>query len=279
MKLLIINVSGMGNHWVKRSDLAHGIFTVMETGCYYPVFPVFPALTNPALATYMTGARPQEHGVLFDDNISGLNCWCPDLRRLVWPTANVSDIAPLLQDVTIVQIPDLDAPSFTEGPRAIPDIFKSVDTKIGELAKVARDLKYEIAIVSDYAVVPVAGAIDLTSEFPQARVHHQVASVNGNPQEIAPAAKAVDKGIKVLCTLEEKEVYGVNHPGAGDVVLISPPKAYFGAPGRKGSHGALPISMDDYAAFICSVPVDAFRGRPFVTAVDVGRALAQLYAR
>lgn len=269
----------MGNHWVKRSDLAQAIFEVMETGCYVPVFPAFPTLTGPALATYLTGALPQEHGCLSDADSPSLKSWCPEPRVLEWNTANASQIVPHLREVTILRIPDLYAPSCTEGPRAIPDIFRAVDARIGELVRLARDLKYEIAIVSDFAVVPVAAAIDLAAKFPGARIHHQVAFVDGNPREIALAARAVDKGIRALCSSREKAIYGVNHPRAGDVVLIAPPKAYFGRPGLKGSHGALPLALDDYAAFVCSVPVDAFRGRPFVTAVEVGRALAQLYLR
>ncbi len=228
---LLLYVPGLAHRLAIRPDLTKHLSNLIERGAFAPVFPVFPALPGPMLATLRTGAWPESHGVVVGsaDGVPG-------------PEFQVLD--------------GFDRVARERGPAdpGLADAFRALDARIGELAA-GRD---EVLVVSDGAVSPASASIDIEAALREkfgpdvtARAEEQVCVLRtARLREAAAFVRTLAKGIRVLCGAQELSLYRVRHANAGDAIVLAPPHKRFGSPGPRGTRGQLPSDPGDYGVLV-----------------------------
>jgi hypothetical protein len=196
--------------------------------------------------------------------------------------------------------------------------FQKMDRTIGELASAAKQAGMATIVVSGNPMFPVAAPIAINMAFRQkgwmsdsadprsaqvfAVADHQVAHVyckQSLAPEVARLAKSIDRGMKVLAHPDDKALYHVDHPRAGNVVLIAPVNKYFvyrwwegeapashaclgahsDAGAVRGSQGHLPSKIDDYGVLVAGIPLPRIQRRPFVGLGEIAGILSELLTR
>jgi len=228
---LLLYVPGLAHRLAIRPDLAKHLSNLIERGTFAPLFPVFPALPGPMLATLRTGTWPESHGVIIGsaDGVTGAEFQVLD---------------------------DFDRVARERGPAdpGLLDAFRALDAQIGELAG-GRD---DVVVVSDGAVTPASASIDIEGALCEkfgaevtARAEEQVCVLRtARLREAAAFARTLVKGIRVLCGARDLSLYRVRHAHAGDAILLAPPYKRFGSSGPRGTRGQLPLDPDDYGVII-----------------------------
>ncbi|HLG42104.1 MAG TPA: alkaline phosphatase family protein [Planctomycetota bacterium] len=228
---LLLYVPGLAHRLAIRPDLAKHLSNLIERGVFAPVFPVFPALPGPMLATLRTGEWPESHGVIVGsaNGASG-------------PEFQVLD--------------DFDRVARERGPAdpGLGDAFRALDARIGNLAGSSDD----VVVVSDGAVSPAPVSIDIGGALRErfgadvtAEAEEQVCVLRtARLREVADFVRTLAKGIRVLCGARDFTLYRVRHANAGDAIALAPPHKRFGSPGPRGTRGQLPLDPGDYGVFI-----------------------------
>ncbi|MFB6163960.1 MAG: alkaline phosphatase family protein [Haloarculaceae archaeon] len=162
-------------------------------------------------------------------------------------------------DLLWVYVPHLDYAGLADGPesRRFSEALATVDDMLGAfLADLRGDDRWAetaVALVSEYgfhAVETVAypnralrdagllavaddGAggrdVDLDASAAFAMVDHQLAHVYADGDAVPAAREALTTldGVDAVLTNGEKEAWGLEHPNAGDLVLVAEPDAWF----------------------------------------------------
>jgi hypothetical protein len=254
---IFLYVPGLACRMAIRPDLAKNLSNLIERGSFVPLFPVFPALPAPMLATLRTGRWPGEHGVLLG------------------PAVDAD------ADAGVRALDSFDRACRERGPAdpALAEAFRALDDEIGALAEGCGD---DVVIVSDGALSPAAASIDIDAALRDRfgdraapRTEEQVSFIR-TPlvSDVALFVQSLDRGMRVLSTAAERAVYRIDHPNAGDVVAIAPPNRRFGSAGPRGTRGHLPFRPDDYGVLVSSKPLPWADGRRFLLAVEAARALS-----
>jgi len=157
--------------------------------------------------------------------------------------------------LSLVYIPHLDYPLQKLGPNHahIPQELKALDEVIGNLLNFYSRKSVEVLLLSEYGITSVSRALhpnrilreagllktrpSLTWELPDfgasealAVSDHQISHVYiKNPEDISRVKSLFENvpGIKTVLAGEEKKAWGLDHPRAGDLVLMAEPNTWF----------------------------------------------------
>lgn len=161
-------------------------------------------------------------------------------------------------DFTFVYLPHLDYDLQRFGPdhAGVPARVAEVDREAALVVKAARELGAEVTVFSEYGIGPVARAefpnvalrragllsvrdgpygetLEPTTSEAFAVCDHQVAHVyspsHGSGERAAAVLEALPGVARVLAGEARAEV-GLNHPRAGDLVVLAKPDAWFAYP-------------------------------------------------
>jgi len=184
--------------------------------------------------------------------------WGPgaDLASSEWIAAAATDVLRTEDpDLLLCYLPHLDYPLQRLGPGhpSIPSEVAAVDRLAGGLIDLARERGRAVLVVSEYGIVPVAGAefpnralrsagllevhanatgehLDPLASRAFAVADHQVAHVyapDAGDRARARAILAALPGVDAVLEGPERAAAGLDHPRAGDLVLLSKPDRWF----------------------------------------------------
>ena len=157
--------------------------------------------------------------------------------------------------LTLTYIPFLDYSSQKFGPDAAQTLedAAAVDALIGELRRDANACGAKLAVVSEYSLTPVSGAVALNRELRKhglislrtvagkeyldagnsaafAMVDHQVAHIylrdGSSADEIAALLRETD-GIGEVLTKRERKLRGLDHGNSGEIVVLAGKDRWF----------------------------------------------------
>jgi predicted AlkP superfamily pyrophosphatase or phosphodiesterase len=185
--------------------------------------------------------------------------WGPltSLRATDWIAAATMELltsgeAP---DLLLTYLPHLDYEfqrNGPEGPRAAA-VFAELEVRLERLVAAARASGYEILVWGDYAITPAVRPVypnrvlreagwlavrdirgrlypDLHATPAFALVDHQVAYVHLRDVAALPAVLAVLQGVPGIARVMTAAEAGIDHPRAGELVLVAAPGAWFAYP-------------------------------------------------
>lgn len=295
MKALVLYVSGLSHRFAVRPDIAEHLSRLIEHGSLAPLFPVFPVLPRPMQATFLTGRYPEGHGILggragtFPDPRTALGCTRARLELRGWGAPppcepSVGD-PPDHVDALFLHLDSIDREAARRGPAhpSMQEVLREVDRRIGELSRAARDRGAAIFVLSDGAPQPAETSLDIAdlTDSP-ADVEEQICHIRcgrDRVQEVARRIRARAPQVRILCTPQEKRLYRIDHPDAGDVVLIAPPSTRFGPAGPRATRGRLPADPDDLGIFVTTADGASTRHPGTVRAVEVASCLKEALNR
>ncbi len=195
-------------------------------------------------------------------------------KSTTWITeATIEIIENSPPDLLLTYLPHLDYELQKSGPESVRSgkAFAALAGHLTEILKAARRAGYRVLVFGDYAITGVDRAIhpnralrdaglmaireikgmhypDLPGSAAFAMVDHQVAHVitqGESSRDRAREVLAALPGVERVLGAEEKREAGLDHPRAGDLVLIAEPGAWFAYPWWTEKNHA-----PDYAAHV-----------------------------
>jgi predicted AlkP superfamily pyrophosphatase or phosphodiesterase len=173
--------------------------------------------------------------------------WIADCARHVYDTRHPT--------LTLVYLPHLDYNLQRLGPRApaIAEDLRAVDALCGELIARARQDGTRVVVLSEYGITPVTGPVHVNRALREAGLvqvrtelgrelldpgasdafavaDHQVAHVYvRRPEQAAEVARLLEglAGVEHVLAEDGKGAAGLDHPRAGELVLVAQPDRWF----------------------------------------------------
>jgi predicted AlkP superfamily pyrophosphatase or phosphodiesterase len=161
-------------------------------------------------------------------------------------------------DLTLVYLPHLDYDPQRFGPQRceMPRLVRELDDACAPLLEAAQAVGARVWVVSEYGHAPVSRAVLLNRALRQASLlavrpgpfgenldtfasrafavcDHQIAHVYVNDSADLPCVRDLLVGVQGVASVlagEERDVFALNHPRAGDLIARSHPDAWFAYP-------------------------------------------------